>query len=106
MISRRLGHYSGPKLYVRNTDDQPLRLLGGQVIDRAHHLLPVFGADLYDREVLLFGSLFGKTPFILEPGFFRLFYDESYLGGIGLRDRLVKQEQHTEEHFHNICWAV
>ncbi|MCY1222998.1 hypothetical protein D9M72_351070 [compost metagenome] len=79
LVGGSLGDDAGAELDVRRADDEALRALSAEVVDRRLNLLAVFGADLDEGEALFFGGDVGELPLVLEPRLFRLLDDEAYL---------------------------
>ena len=77
-------HDGGAELHVGRADDEPLRLLGMQIVDGGNDFLPVGRADGHDVKTVFFRRLPGELPLVLKPLFFRLLDQEPDLDATGL----------------------
>lgn len=83
-----LGHDPRSELHIRHADDEALRALRTQVIDRCLNLLSIRCTDFNKGKPFFLGSLLGELPLVLEPGLLRLLDDETdfHVSGMGRTD--------------------
>ncbi|ABA50914.1 hypothetical protein BURPS1710b_3486 [Burkholderia pseudomallei 1710b] len=112
-VRLRLRDDARPELHVRRADDEALRLLRGEIVDRAHHLLAGRRADLHEREALVLRGELGEFPFVLEPRLLGLLDEEADLHGLGRlrgqarrRDRRRCRQRDERSAFHVACLLV
>jgi hypothetical protein len=87
------GHDRRSQGYVWRADHKALGTVGGEAVDGREGFLAVWHGDLDDGEALLFPGLFGKCPFGLEPGLFRLLDQKTDLHFLGRQQRTAQADR-------------